>query len=65
MDKRDGLLLGLMAAVCVSGLSGCAATRRQHDNEADLARISHWLPGTYDNSQQGQIRPRQGYQARA
>ena len=52
MDKRDGLLLGLMAAVCVSGLSGCAATRRAHDNEADLARISRWLPGTYDNSQQ-------------
>jgi hypothetical protein len=52
MDKRDGLLLGLMAAVCVSGLSGCAAARRQQENEADLARISGWLPGTYDNSQQ-------------
>jgi hypothetical protein len=52
MDKRDGLLLGLMAAVCVSGLGGCAAERRQRENEADLARISRWLPGTYDNAQQ-------------
>lgn len=52
MEKRDGLLLGLMAVACVSGLGGCASERRQHENEADLARISRWLPGTYDNSQQ-------------
>ena len=52
MDKRDGLILGLMAMACVGGLSGCASERRQKENEADLARISRWLPGTYDNSQQ-------------
>ena len=52
MDKRDGLILGLVAMACVSGLSGCASERRDNENEADLARISRWLPGTYDNSQQ-------------
>ena len=52
MDKRDGLILGLAAMACVSGLSGCASERRQHDDEADLARISRWLPGTYNNAQQ-------------
>jgi hypothetical protein len=52
MDKRDGLILGLAAMVCVSGLSGCASERRQHDDEADLASISRWLPGTYNNAQQ-------------
>ena len=52
MDKRDGLILGLAAMACVSGLSGCASERRQHDDEADLASISRWLPGTYNNAQQ-------------
>jgi len=49
MDKRGGLVWGLMAAVC---LGGCAAAHRQQESEADLARISRWLPGTYDNSAQ-------------
>lgn len=52
MDKRDGLFLGVLAMACLVGLTGCAATRRNHDTEADVARISRWLPGTYDNSQQ-------------
>ena len=50
MEKRDGLVLGLVAAAF---LSGCASHRHhQHNGEADLARISRWLPGTYDNSAQ-------------
>ena len=52
MDKRNGLIVSLMVVACVSGLGGCASERRQNENEADLARISRWLPGTYDNSQQ-------------
>jgi hypothetical protein len=52
MDKREGLILGLLVVACVGGLSGCGSVRRQNENEADLARISRWLPGTYDNSQQ-------------
>ena len=51
MDKRDGLVLGLVAAAF---LSGCASHHHRSDREgeADLARISRWLPGTYDNSAQ-------------
>jgi hypothetical protein len=51
MEKRDGLILGLVA---VAFLSGCASHGHhgEREGEADLARISRWLPGTYDNSAQ-------------
>jgi uncharacterized protein YceK len=49
MDKRSGLLLGLMVTAC---LGGCASVHKDRDDEADLARLSRWLPGTYDNSAQ-------------
>jgi hypothetical protein len=46
MDKRGILLLGFIAL-----LTGCAENK-QRVYEEDLARMSHWLPGTYDNSAQ-------------
>ena len=46
MDKHGILLLGVMAL-----LAGCAENK-QRLYEEDLARMSRWLPGTYDNSAQ-------------
>lgn len=46
MDKRGLLLFSLMALV-----TGCAENK-QRANEEDLARMSRWLPGTYDNTAQ-------------
>jgi hypothetical protein len=46
MDKRGILLLGFIAL-----LTGCAENT-QRIYEEDLARMSRWLPGTYDNSAQ-------------
>jgi len=46
MDKGGILLLGFIAL-----LTGCAENK-QRVYEEDLARMSHWLPGTYDNSAQ-------------
>jgi CpeT/CpcT family protein DUF1001 len=46
MDKRGILLLGLLAS-----LAGCAENK-QRMHEEDLARMSRWLPGTYDNTAQ-------------
>jgi hypothetical protein len=56
MDKRNVLVLGLIAAAC---LTGCAANK-QKEREADLARLSHWLPGNYDNTAQAKEDARQG-----
>ena len=52
MDKRSGLVLGLMVAACLSGCGAIKAERKEHEGEADLARISRWLPGAYDNAAQ-------------
>ena len=52
MDKRNGLVLGLMVAVCLSGCGAIKREHKEHEGEADLARISRWLPGTYDNTRQ-------------
>jgi hypothetical protein len=46
MDKRGILLLGFIAL-----LAGCAENK-QRVYEEDLARMSRWLPGTYDNTAQ-------------
>ncbi len=46
MDKRGILLLGFIAL-----LTGCAENK-QRVYEEDLARMSRWLPGTYDNTAQ-------------
>lgn len=46
MDKRGILLLGFIAL-----LAGCAENK-ERVNEEDLARMSRWLPGTYDNTAQ-------------
>jgi hypothetical protein len=46
MDKRGILLIGFIAL-----LTGCAENK-QRVYEEDLARMSRWLPGTYDNSAQ-------------
>lgn len=52
MDKCGVLALGLMAAVCLSGCAAVHKAHREREGEADLARISRWLPGTYDNTVQ-------------
>jgi hypothetical protein len=46
MDKRGIIFLGLIAL-----LAGCAENK-QRVYEEDLARMSRWLPGTYDNTAQ-------------
>jgi hypothetical protein len=46
MDKHGILLLGFVAL-----LAGCAENK-QRMYEEDLARMSRWLPGTYDNTAQ-------------
>jgi len=46
MDKRGLFLLGFIAL-----LAGCAENK-QRVYEEDLARMSRWLPGTYDNTAQ-------------
>lgn len=46
MDKR-----GIFLLVFLAMLTGCAENK-QHVYEADLARMAHWLPGTYDNTLQ-------------
>jgi hypothetical protein len=46
MDKRGIFLIGFLAM-----LAGCAENK-QHIYEDDLARMAHWLPGTYDNTLQ-------------
>jgi hypothetical protein len=46
MDKRGIVLLGFIAL-----LAGCAENK-ERVNEEDLARMSRWLPGTYDNTAQ-------------
>ena len=56
MDNgRKALMLGLIAAAC---LTGCATNRQEH--EAALLRLSHWLPGSYDNSAQAKADVRNG-----
>jgi hypothetical protein len=47
MDSK--LIVGLIAAAC---LTGCASMNRQKEHEAALLRLSHWLPGNYDNTAQ-------------
>jgi hypothetical protein len=56
MDKRGVIFLGVIAAAC---LTGCAANK-QKEREADLARLSHWLPGNYDNTAQAKEDGRKG-----
>ena len=56
MDKRSVLILGLITAAC---LSGCAANK-QKEREADLERLSHWLPGNYDNTAQAKADVQKG-----
>ena len=51
MDKRNGLVLGLMV-VCLSGCGAIKSEHKEREGEADLARISRWLPGAYDNTAQ-------------
>lgn len=46
MGKRGIFLVGCMAL-----LAGCAENK-QHAYDEDLARMAHWLPGTYDNTLQ-------------
>ncbi len=53
MDKR--LICLLVAAL----LSGCAETKLRR-NEQDLDRLVHWLPGTYDNTDQAKADMRNG-----
>jgi len=43
-------VLGLIVAVAC--LAGCAAARKEREQEVDLDRIVRWLPGTYDNTLQ-------------
>lgn len=54
MDKRGLLLLGFIAL-----LSGCAENK-QRVYEEDLARMSRWLPGTYDNTAQAKADVQKG-----
>jgi hypothetical protein len=56
MDKRNFLILGLITAAC---LTGCAANK-QKEREADLERLSHRLPGNYDNSAQAKADAQKG-----
>ena len=56
MDKRNFLVLGLITAAC---LAGCAANK-QKEHEADLERLSHWLPGNYDNTAQAKADVQKG-----
>ncbi len=57
MDKHSVFVLGLIAAAC---LTGCAAANRQKEREADVARLSRWLPGSYDNTAQAKEDVRKG-----
>jgi len=54
MDKRGILLLGLIAL-----LAGCAENK-QRLYEEDLARMSRWLPGNYDNTAQARSDAQKG-----
>ena len=54
MDKRGILLLGFIAL-----LTGCAENK-QRVYEEDLARMSRWLPGTYDNTAQARADVQKG-----
>jgi CpeT/CpcT family (DUF1001) len=60
MDKRGVIVLGLIAA---ASLAGCAAANKEREREAELARLSHWLPGTYDNTAQAKEDARKGVHA--
>jgi hypothetical protein len=55
--KRSVLVMSLIAAVACLG--GCAANK-EREREADLARLSRWLPGTYDNTAQASADVRKG-----
>jgi hypothetical protein len=57
MDKRGVLVLSLVAAAC---LTGCAAANRQKENDAALLRLSHWLPGNFDNTAQAKADVQKG-----
>ena len=57
LNKGGVLVLGLIAAAC---LTGCAAAARQKENEAALLRLSHWLPGNYDNTVQSKADVQKG-----
>jgi hypothetical protein len=54
MDKRGILLLGFIAL-----LTGCAENK-ERVYEEDLARMSRWLPGTYDNTAQARADVQKG-----
>jgi len=56
MDKRGIFLMGCMAL-----LTGCAENK-QHLYEDNLARMAHWLPGTYDNTLQAKQDLQKGVQ---
>ena len=51
------LILGLIAAAC---LTGCAAANKQKEREANLERLAHWLPGNYDNTAQAKADVQKG-----
>jgi CpeT/CpcT family (DUF1001) len=57
LNKCSVLILGLIAAAC---LTGCAAAARQKEHEAALLRLSHWLPGNYDNAAQAKADVQKG-----
>jgi len=55
MDSK--LIVGLIAAAC---LTGCASMNRQKEYEAALLRLSHGLPGNYDNTAQAKADVQKG-----
>lgn len=60
MDKGGIFrVVGLVSMVAIASLSGCAENR-ERTNQEDLARMAHWLPGTYSNTAQAQADARNG-----